>query len=154
MIALLAEDNRNVVELVRRALMPLCETVHVATTYRDIHDIIQSNDHLTVAALDVFLPDGKTEECIEAIKYIRAKFPHCVIMVWTGYPSADEEALLKAGADGFMRKGASFNIKQLLQMLLSALDRRGLANTPAENIEFHLRVMEQVAAIKELPCPA
>jgi CheY-like chemotaxis protein len=153
MIALLAEDNRNVAILAKRMFTPLCDEVHIAASYQEVHDFIQRNDKLHLAALDVFLPDGRTDECVATIAYIRSKFPHCIIMVWSGYPEVAEGDMMRAGADGFLQKGPNFTMNHLYDLLLAAIDRRALiGGDPKEDTEFYLRVMEHVAKVKKEAC--
>ena len=149
MTALLAEDNDRVALLAERILRPICDQIIKINSYQGIFNAVLKMDRLEIAALDVFLTDGEMPECLEAIKYIRAKYPGCVIMVWSGHVHNVEEQLIAAGADGFIPKGANFSVDDVYNLLLEAFNKRSDdRRNPRQNLDQNLQAMEKVLQLK------
>ena len=106
-----------------------------AGTGQEAIEKIDSEDGISIALLDVMLPDmSGTEVC----KYIRAKYDQVGIIMLTA-KSQEEDKIegFMSGADDYMVK--PFSIKELMVRVSALIRRVNKESAPAKNSEIDLR---------------
>ena len=106
-----------------------------AGTGQEAIEKIDSEDGISIALLDVMLPDMSG---IEVCKYIRAKYDQVGIIMLTA-KSQEEDKIegFMSGADDYMVK--PFSIKELMVRVLALIRRVNKESAPAKNSEIDLR---------------
>lgn len=106
-----------------------------AGTGQEAIEKIDSEDGISIALLDVMLPDMSG---IEVCKYIRAKYDQVGIIMLTA-KSQEEDKIegFMSGADDYMVK--PFSIKELMVRVSALIRRVNKESTPAKNSEIDLR---------------
>ena len=106
-----------------------------AGTGQEAIEKIDSEDGISIALLDVMLPDMSG---IEVCKYIRAKYDQVGIIMLTA-KSQEEDKIegFMSGADDYMVK--PFSIKELMVRVSALIRRVNKESAPAKNSEIDLR---------------
>ena len=106
-----------------------------AGTGQEAIEKIDSEDGISIALLDVMLPDMSG---IEVCKYIRAKYDQVGIIMLTA-KSQEEDKIegFMSGADDYMVK--PFSIKELMVRVSALIRRVNKESAPVKNSEIDLR---------------
>jgi PAS domain S-box-containing protein len=118
---LVVEDDPLVLSAVCALLEKMdCRTLRAETGRGALETLRTSEMPVDLVLLDVRLPDLEAEAVYRELRKIQ---PGIRVVLWSGYDdSGPVEALLRAGADGFLQK--PFSKTRLLEKMLSVLGRR------------------------------
>ncbi len=116
---LLVEDNRETAEFVRAALE--LEDMEVETAYdgKVGWSMFQENSY-DLVLLDLEMPRMNGEELL---REIRRENPYIDIIVYTNYERfGDIKKLVNMGINGYVNKGPSADLQELIDMVKSKLE--------------------------------
>jgi DNA-binding response OmpR family regulator len=114
---LFADDNSDIRELVQIQLRAAGFCVSTTDSATDVLRLV-TTERFDVVILDYWMPDGTGIEVCRQIRTFNRSNP---ILICSGaVTAAVEEAAMRAGAQGFLRK--PFNSRELIRALRSALE--------------------------------
>jgi CheY-like chemotaxis protein len=125
---LVADDDEDLLEMMRRALRREGFTVDTAPNGRRAMDVLRSTPDVDVLVSDIRMPDKDGFELLREARELR---PGVRIVMVTAFGADDVEARVKAlGADDYLSK--PFKVPDLLDVLERVLAPRPGAPPPAE----------------------
>jgi two-component system NtrC family sensor kinase len=118
---LLVEDNAEVVEVAKGYFDDLGYSIKVAVSAQAGLDLLESEGGVDLVFSDILMPGGMNG--LELAKAVRARFPHIVVLLTTGYSSSGQDAMRR----GFEVLQKPYDLAALQRALLSALKAAGRA---------------------------
>ena len=116
---LLVEDNRETAEFVRAALELEDTEVETACDGKVGWSMFQENSY-DLVLLDLEMPRMNGEELL---REIRRENPYIDIIVYTNYERfGDIKKLVNMGINGYVNKGPSADLQELIDMVKSKLE--------------------------------
>lgn len=123
---LIIEDELNTAEPVKEALELYGYEADIAENGVIGIDMFQKNEY-DLVLLDLKMPQMNGEE---ALRKIREMDPYVYVIVYTNYSDfGDIKTMTNLGIDGYVNKGPSADLKELMNMIqdkLNPLDSEGV----------------------------
>jgi two-component system NtrC family sensor kinase len=111
---LLVEDNPDVVEVAAGYFADLGYSVKVAVSAQAGLDLLESEGGIDLVFSDILMPGGMNG--VDLAKAVRARFPHIVVLLTTGYSSSVQDAM----REGFEVLQKPYDLAALQRALKSA----------------------------------
>lgn len=128
---LIIEDDDTIGRYYGSVLVSPLFEVELVTTIAEGVERLKARPPVHVAILDLVLPNGQG---IDLVRRMQKEFPHVPVLVVTSMTNVDEEQIIMAGAQTFIRK--------------LHLDPRRLAEAVIQSIARH-RVRQEFKAVEE-----
>lgn len=118
-VILLVEDNRNVLHLNRSVLVRQGFEICCAENLKQAREVLSTHPDLSLAVLDIILPDGSGLEFAAEIKQLL----NCPVLMLTSKRSTEEiVAGLTSAADDYMTK--PYRIEELIGRIQALLQKQ------------------------------
>jgi len=141
-LALIVDDEADILELLELTLLKMGLEVERASTVKDALKLVQEKE-FDLCLTDMRLPDG---EGLELVRYIGANCPDLPVAVITAHGSTENAvAALKAGAFDYLAKPVS--LEQLRAVVKSALK---LPSAPQPSAEQGYALLGQSSAMEQV----
>ena len=137
-IALIVDDEPDLIDLVSMALQQMKVTTIGAQTLQEARDILKTNKEINFCLTDMQLPDGRG---LELVKEIQINQPHIPVAVITAFGNMDTAIeSLKAGAFDYVAKPLEIDILRKIVHQASLLNSSmtSAAKSPSSNPEDDL----------------
>ncbi len=107
---LIVDDEKNLLEILKAALMSEKVSVQIASTIEDAFKAVEA-DRYDVVIADICLTGIQGREGLELDRFIKEKSPGTYIMNMTGYGTEDmEKQCYESGADFYFNKPLDLHI--------------------------------------------